>query len=283
MLGSNALALDHASEVVVKHARIRHAVAIALVALLFAAGANAANYSLIAEAHCDGESTTDVDIAFVSGMDQNPDEGGLSVESYSASASGSGVLSADASSEGVPPFQVCSNRSVARIEETLALPTAPFPDGPVTITAGIAAGTSALSDGGSVANASAQVQLEPFSMNCFAGRSANFGDSGSCPGGSVDGLSVTRTFSLSELGARQWEIDVAAQVDATLEIFSAAGSSNALASGGLYVMVSGGGVQSYTWTGTSTNIPAPEPGASALGGAALGTLAVRARRAARRS
>jgi hypothetical protein len=251
-----------------------------LVALTAAPGAaRAANYQLVADAHCDGESTLDVDVGAVGASDSNPDEAGPGgSEAYSASASSNGMLSASATSSGVPPFAVCSNRAVAKIVETLVLPNDPFPNGPVTITVGLGAGTSASSAGGSVANASAQVRLEPFSLNCSASQSANFGPTGSCPGGVVSGLSVSRTFSLTELGLRDWEIDVEAQVDASLELFSQLGESSAIASGGLYVAVQGGGVASYTWTGTTTNIPVPEPGATLLAAAAFASLAAVRRR-----
>ena len=249
------------------------------IALAVAGSARAANYQLVADAHCDGESTLDVGVGSVSANDLNFDEAGPGgSEAYSASASSSGALSASASSSGVPPFSVCSNRAVAKIVETLKLPNDPFPNGPVTITVGLGAGTSAGSSGGSVANASAVVRLEPFSLSCSAGQSANFGPSGSCPGGVVSGLSVSRTFSLTELGQRSWEIDVEAQVDATLENFSQLGEATALASGGLYVTVEGGGVASYTWTGTNTVIPTPEPGATLLATAAFAALAAVRRR-----
>lgn len=252
----------------------------ALAAGLFAAAtAHGANYQLVANAHCDGESTTDVEVGSVSGMDRNPDDAAPSYEIYSAAASGSGSLSASADSIGVPPFSVCSNRAVARIEETLKLPTDPFPSGPVTVTVGFVTGALLASfESGSVANASAQVQLEPFSLTCSANESANFGPSGSCPGGTVGDLEVSRTFSLVELGNRQWEIDVAAQVDASLELFGAAGISRAESTGSLWVMVTGGGVASYTWTGANTNIPAPEPLAGSLACAALASLAELRRR-----
>ena len=240
---------------------------------------SAANYQLVAEAHCDAESTLDVGVGFVSASDLNPDEAGPGgSEAYSASVGNDGTLTASASSSGVPPFSVCSNRAVAKIVETLLVPTDPVPNGPVTITVGLGVDTSASSSGESGATASAVVRLEPFSMSCFASQSASFEPSGSCPDGVVSGLSVSRTFSLTELGLRNWEIDIEAQVDATLELFSQLGESIAVASGGLYVLVQGGGVESYTWTGINTNIPTPEPGATLLAVLSLASLGALSRR-----
>lgn len=260
------------------HRSIRGIVA-AAVALGAGAG-HAANYQLVAEALCDGDSATDIGVTSVAAEAVNEDSGGS--ESYLSAANGGGGLSASAAVTGVPPFVSCPDRAVAKLVETLKLPTAPFPNGPVTISVGMTADIQALTTGGNTADASAVVRLEPFSMTCSAGTSVKGGPGGSCPDGTVQGLSVTRTFSLQELSNRQWEIDVEAQVDATLESFHALGTSNASASAGIYVQVSGGGVESYTWTGTNTNIPTPEPGAGALGLASFASLAKLAARGRRR-
>jgi len=239
---------------------------------LFADAADGASYSLIAQAGGADESAPDETVSSVSALYSNPAvvEGGMAYELYSASADGTGSLAASCESLGVPPFAAINHRAAARIEETIRLPKAPYPNGPVTVTVGLGGGVGASSLDGSVAGASSGVTLE---NSCYASDSSTSGLSGYCPAGTVSGLSVTRTFSLALLGNLSWEIDVAAQVEARCELFHAAGTANAHASGGLYVTVSGGGVESYTWTGTNTSIPAPEPAAGAIGAAALGALA----------
>ncbi|MEB2344904.1 MAG: hypothetical protein OZ948_09195 [Deltaproteobacteria bacterium] len=251
-----------------------------VVLLLHAARADAYNYSLSAYAGGDQQATSDISIDALSASYLNPLEPSASHESYTASAWGDGALSAHAESVGIPPFAPISHSATARIEETIRLgPPHPFPSGPVTVTAGIAADLAVLL-GGTVAKASGQVQIEPFSETCAASVSTDAAPSGWCPAGSAGEGTVTRTFTLEELAARSYEIDVAGQVSATLELFAADGESSSSASGGLWVHVSGGGLgdADYRWSGTNTVIPTPEPTPQALGAAALFALALRRRR-----
>lgn len=245
-----------------------------VLAIAWCAGpAHAFNYSLVAQAGGDGDSAVDFDDTSASASYLNPLEPSASYEAYDAQATGGGGLSATAESVGSPPFAAISHRAAARIEETIRFLPPPFPSGPVTVTAGIDALPVALSDGGSFATASASVQIEPFGETCIASLSHTGETSGSCPAGSVGSGTVTRTYSLTELSNRQWEIDVAAQVEANLNLFHVNGIASANATGGLWVQVSGGGVSQYFWSGSGTNIPVPEPGAAALGAAALGACA----------
>lgn len=249
-----------------------------LMAAVMAAPASAYNYSLFAGAGADGAATSDVSVGSVAALDRNPDEESIAFESYSASANGLGQLSASAQSAGIPPFASISHHAVARIEETVRFLPPPFPSGDVTVTAGISSMPVAASGDGSTASASALVQIEPFSESCSASISHTGELGGSCAAGTVGAGTVTRTFTLEELSERQWEVDVAAQVIASLGLFAANGASSASAVGGLWVQVSGGGVTEYFWSGTGTNIPVPEPGAAVLGAAALGGCAALRRR-----
>lgn len=247
-------------------------------AVCLAGSAEAYNYGLVAQAGGAGDSEVDLDDPVAIAEYLNPLEASPSFESYAAQANASGVLSATAESAGVPPFAAISHRAAARIEETVRFLPPPFPSGPVTVTAGINATIEAAGAGGSVATAGASVQIEPFSETCIASLSHTGAAGGSCAAGSVGEGTVTRTYSLQELSNRQWEIDVAAQVEASLELFASNGSSSASASGGLWVQISGGGVSEYFWSGTGTNIPVPEPGAVALGATATFALAALRRR-----
>jgi hypothetical protein len=242
-----------------------------------AAAAQAELYQLSALAGGGGESTLDPNVSSVSGLYTNPPEPGpgAGYESYRASANATGALSASCTTEGKPPFAPIDHRAAARIEETIHLPKAPYPNGPVTVTVSLVGGVGAGSVGGSVANASARLDLE---SNCYATDSTTSGPSGYCPGGTLGARTVTQTFSLQTLGNLGWEIDVTGQVEARCELTNANGKSQAQSVGTLYVQVSGGGVESYTWTGTSTNIPVPEPAAAPLGFAALAAIAALWRR-----
>jgi len=240
--------------------------------------AQAYNYSLVASAGGDGDSTSDVGVSSVAAAYTNPAEVSESFETYDASANGEGSLSATANAVGIPPFASISHRAAARIEETIRFLPPPFPNGPVTVRAGISASPSASSGNGSVARASASVQIEPFSETCSASISDTGEMGGSCPAGTTGGASVTRTFTLTELSNRQWEVDVAAQVEASIEVFAANGAASASVNGGVWVEVSGGGVTEYYWSGTGTNIPVPEPGALTVGASALAGLAALRRR-----
>lgn len=242
-------------------------------------GAQAYNYGLVAQAGGAGDSAVDLDDPSASASYLNPLEPSESFESYDASANAGGSLFARANSVGVPPFAAISHRAAARIEETIRFLPPPFPSGPVTVTAGISASPVALSDGGSFASASASVQIEPFGETCRASISHTGETGGSCPAGTVGGTSVTRTFSLTELSNRQWEIDVAAQVEAQLDLLHPDGVASAEAASGLWVQVSsGGGAIPHFWSGTGTNIPVPEPGAVALAATAAFALAALRRR-----
>jgi hypothetical protein len=238
-----------------------------------AGSAQAHYYSLVAQAGGSGDAASDVGDTSVAAAYANPSEPSSNYESYDASANGQGSLSASANALGIPPFAPISHRAAARIEETIRFLPPPFPNGPVTVRAGISAAPVASSANGGSARAGASVQIEPFSESCIASISHTGETGGSCLGGTVTGTSVTRTFTLDELSNRQWEVDVAAQVEASIEIFAANGSSASSASGALWVEVSGGGVTEYYWSGTGTNIPVPEPGALTVAASAFAGLA----------
>ncbi|RIL08145.1 MAG: hypothetical protein DCC71_00685 [Proteobacteria bacterium] len=261
--------------------RPAHAVRIAVAGamLLWASDARAASFQLQAHAGGDSEVSLDDTASGVSASYLNPVEpvGDEAFESYSASASAGGALDARCETFGDPPFASINHRAAARIEETLQL-TPPYPAGDVVVSAGIAAGVGGDASGGSTANANARVDLE---FQCYATESSQSGNTGYCPAGVVGAGSVTRTFTPQLLANLGWEIDVAAQVEARCELAVTGGQGLAQADGGLWVAVSSAaGDVAYTWTGTETNIPAPEPGA-ASGACALAALAGRARRARR--
>jgi hypothetical protein len=258
-------------------------IAVACAMLVWASGARAAFFQLQAHAGGDSDVSPDDAATGVSASYLNPVEpvGDAAFESYSASATTGGALSARCETLGDPPFVSINHRAAARIEETLQL-TPPYPAGDVVVSAGIAAGVGGGASGGSTASANARVDLE---FQCYATESSQNGSSGYCPAGVVGAGSVTRTFTPQLLANLGWEIDVAAQVEARCELAVTGGQGLAQADGGLWVAVSGtGGDVAYTWTGTSTAIPTPEPGAAAAhwtGGIALAALARRAHRGAR--
>jgi hypothetical protein len=102
-------------------------------------------------------------------------------------------------------------------------------------------------------------------------------ESGSCPGGSADGTSVTRTYSLAELGARGWKVNIEGQAQVSFGDATNLATSGATANGGVWVNVEGGGA-TYAFHGTQTALPVPEPSAALLALTAVAALGARAAR-----
>lgn len=261
------------------------ALAAVVVALVCAGNASAwSSHSLNAQAGAINDSSTDVNDSSVDALEQIgiPGVDDYSYFAHAAANSDSGVLLAESSIDNGEGATKYSAVTIAGIEQWLQLVDG---GGPVTVEFLLDLDLSAQSTGTAAARAAGRLDVGSLCglyVQVSPGEDPELVDNCSDDYPYIDfetsigagALQVTATYAAGHVPST---IDFLAQVENEITLYSATALAQAFASGGLAISVSGASAYSFT---SPTFLTLPEPRDAALGLAALGALAVCARRGA---